>query len=287
MKTVRFSIEDKVKTLSVCLHRSTRLRCKAKIMTFFSKYNTHFRVLPRQVHQKKTERDRNPPFFAIFALPKNSAYEPRNPPISRSEHHLQHHGPPYGYREFRRRRTPGQLRSDDRGTRHRRIHLQLHLLELQLRAHGYQRTHGAGFRCRKLPRMHQHARPGHSGRSDPRPAGYLLPKPSGATGTMGHERQRNRTRLFLRPHLGGTRRYHALRIQRLVHRHAECRDPDVYRRHGEYRTRFHEPVARIRTRHGHHGHRLWLGRGPKYGGPAGGPAAYPAIPQNSHTVYVA
>ena len=69
--------------------------------------------------------------------------------------------------------------------------------------------------------------------------------------------------------------------------HAECRDPDVYRRHGEYRTRFHEPVARIRTRHGHHGHRLWLGRGPKYGGPAGGPAAYPAIPQNSHTVYVA
>ena len=42
----------------------------------------------------------------IFAHQK-PGHEPRNPPISRSEHHLQHHGPPYGHREFRRRGTPG------------------------------------------------------------------------------------------------------------------------------------------------------------------------------------
>ena len=64
--------------------------------------------------------------------------------------------------------------------------------------------------------------------------------------------------------------------------------PDVYRRHGEYRYTFPRAC-------GSYSDTAWASRAsptasvvaPKYGSSAGCPAAYPAIPQNSHTVYVA
>ncbi len=97
------------------------------------------------------------------------------------------------------------LGGDDRRTGHRGVDLQLHLLELLVRAHGNQRTHGTGVRRREFPRMHQHARRGDGrggghGIADARPA-----IPAGRAGPVGTERQRNDARTFLRPHPGGDR----------------------------------------------------------------------------------
>ena len=65
-------------------------------------------------------------------------------------------------------------------------------------------------------------------------------------GTLGHARQRNDPRILLRPHLGRTGRNHALRIQRLVHRHAERPVPDVHGHHREHHPHALQPLVRLR-----------------------------------------
>ena len=210
-------------------------------------------------------------------------HEPRNTAHRAPQYRLEHHRAAHGHRIDRHRRTLGsRLRRHDRRAGHRRLDLQLHLLELLVRAHGNQRADGPGVRRGRLPRVHQHAGPRAVGVGGDGCADDPAPIPRGRTGPLGHERQRNDPRLLLRPHLGRAGGHRALRVQRLVHGDAERHIPHADGRHGQHRAHPLQPLVRLRDGYGHRGHRLRLGDRPMDRRGALGAAARRQIPSDPH-----
>lgn len=140
-------------------------------------------------------------------------HEPRDIADCGAQYHFQHHRTADGYCLDGDRRTLGQRThgGHDRRARNRSLDLQLHLLELQLCAHGHQRPHGSGLWSRKLAGVYPHAGALNlagpcNGCTGPAAAG-----PLGRALAPGDEWQRGGERLLLRPHLGRARRHPALR----------------------------------------------------------------------------
>ncbi len=205
-----------------------------------------------------------------LCTPKNKEFhehEPRNIANRPAEHRLEHHRSAHGHRRHRHRRTLGQRKPGRHHRRpgHRRLDLQLHLLELFVRPHGHERPDRPGLRRRRLPRMHPHAGPlaERFGRHGPRRPPVATPP--GRVRPADHERKPDRQRLLLRPHLGRAGGYSALRLQRLVYRHAERPDPHADRHHGQRDPHPLQPLVRLRLRHGNRRHRLRIGRGTDHG----------------------
>lgn len=142
--------------------------------------------------------------------------EQANTETRHPKHHIQHHHPPAGHGRYGDSGPAGRRCRRNRRHRHRNDDIQHDILDVRFPAHGNERHHGTGLRSPQPARMYRHPRPFHVRGHRAGPASRSAAQPRGAVLAWADAGQRRgsgtRSRILLRPYLGGTRFHIALRI---------------------------------------------------------------------------